>query len=414
MRKAKKIKPTRWMAAPETRAVIAALAAGGEPARFVGGCVRDTVARRRVKDVDITTPLRPERVMELLVAAGLKAIPTGIDHGTVTAISGGKPFEVTTLRRDVETFGRRARVAFTDDWAADAARRDFTINALYADPDGAIYDPTSGLADLERGRVRFVGDAHARIEEDVLRLLRFFRFHAFYGKGAPDRAALAACRDMAPKLKTLSGERVRAELMRLLEADDPVRVLTLMHRHGVLRHVVPTLTNLRRLAALVKLERELKLAPDPLRRLAAGLAVRKVASFAERLRLSNAERDRLGAMLAAPRPTPEIDVPAQRRLLYRIGAEVFRDRVLLAWAERPRGDWRKLLDLARRWKAPVLPVSGRDLRALGLPQGPQLGALLARVERWWMTKDFEPGRAECLAYLERVGARHGMTLGAAR
>jgi poly(A) polymerase len=368
------------MKSPATRDVIRALAAGGGQPRFVGGCVRDTVARRPVKDIDIATPLKPERVIELLAAAKLRSIPTGIGHGTVTALARGRSFEITTLRRDVETYGRHARVAFTDDWEADAARRDFTINALYADPDGTIYDPTGGLADLERGRVRFVGDPRERITEDVLRLLRFFRFHAFYGKGAPDRAGLAACREFAPQVKNLSGERVRVELLRLLAAKDPARITRLMTKNGVL----PFLKNHRRLA------RAAKLTDDPLVRLGALLAPSDAASVAMRLRLSNAERQRLLAMLG---PARSFD----RHLLYRIGAEAYRDRALLAG--------RKLSVP----KSPVFPIAGRDLRARGVAEGPAIGRLLARVERWWLSRDFKPSRRECLAYLERIGRNHGMT-----
>jgi poly(A) polymerase len=293
------------------------------------------------------------------------------------------------LRRDVETFGRRARVAFTGDWEADAARRDFTMNALYADADGTVYDPTGGLEDLARGHVRFVGDPRARIAEDVLRLLRFFRFHAHYGRGAPDKAALAACRAFAPQVKTLSGERVRAELFRLLEAKEPARITALMARQGVLRHVVPGFTNHRRLAAVAK--REAK--PDPLRRLAAGLSLpaRKAEALADRLRLSNAERARLEAMLAMPRPTPRMTPRERRRLLYRVGPDAYRDRALLA------GYPRLAASVA---KPPRLPVQGRDLLACGVQPGPEVGRLLAAVERWWIGRDFRPSRAQCLKYAQ--------------
>ena len=361
------------MTAPATRAVIRALEAGGGQPRFVGGCVRDTLARRPVKDIDIATPLRPERVMELLAAAKLRAIPTGIGHGTVTAIARGQPFEITTLRRDVETFGRHARVAFTGDWEADAARRDFTINAIYADPDGTIYDPAGGVADLRRRRVRFVGDARARITEDVLRLLRFFRFYAFYGKGTPDREALAACREFAPQVKNLSGERVRVELLRLLTAKDPARITRVMARNGVL----PFLKNHARLAEVAKLT------DDPLVRLGALIRPSDVDAVAERLKLSSAERKRLAAMLGPVRRF-------NRQLVYRIGPEAFRDRALLAGKR------------VKVPKPPVFPVTGRDLRARGIAQGPALGRFLARVERWWLLRDFRPSRAECLAYLERI------------
>jgi poly(A) polymerase len=400
--------PQPWMAAPETAAVLAALAPGG-PARFVGGCVRDAVLGRAVKDIDIATAAPPERVMALVRAAGLKAIPTGIEHGTVTAVVGDTHFEVTTLRRDVETFGRRARVAFTDDWAADAARRDFTINALYCDPDGTLYDPTGGLADLRAGRVRFVGDAQARIAEDVLRLLRFFRFHAYYGRGRPDRTALAACRAAAPKVKSLSGERVRSELFRLLLADHPQKVLEMMARDGVLDHVLPELTERARLGRLSALEDALGLDRDTVRRLAAGLAAPlwRMRTIAARLRLSNAERDRLVA-LAGKRdvPTPDLDDRARRRMVYRQGLALFQDRTLVAWASEARqgkhrnAAWLNLFAAAALEGPPSrLPVAGRDVRALGVAQGPEVGQLLAAVERWWISRDFRPDRAECLARL---------------
>ena len=225
--------------APETQAVLAALGADGTELRFVGGCVRDAVAGRPVKDVDLATPDPPERVTALLERAGIKAVPTGLEHGTVTAVSGGRPFEVTTLRVDVETYGRRARVAYTDDWQADAARRDLTINALSCAPDGTLYDPFGGLGDLRGGRVRFIGDPRQRIREDYLRLLRFFRFHAHYGKGGPDPEGLAAATELAAEATDLSGERVRDELLKLLAADDPLPVLELMHAHGVLRSFLP-------------------------------------------------------------------------------------------------------------------------------------------------------------------------------
>ncbi|MEE8534186.1 MAG: CCA tRNA nucleotidyltransferase, partial [Alphaproteobacteria bacterium] len=232
------------MKAPATRAVVDALTADSAEVRFVGGCVRDAVAGRKVTDVDIATPDPPETVTRLLEAAGIRVVPTGIAHGTVTAVIRHRHFEITTLRRDVETYGRRAKVAFTDDWTADAARRDFTINALFCDPDGTLYDPFGGIDDLDAGRVRFVGDAVKRIKEDVLRLLRFFRFYAHYGRPPPDAEALAACRAMARALPGLSGERVSAELLRLLAAPDPAAVLALMIEAEVLAFVLPEVAGL--------------------------------------------------------------------------------------------------------------------------------------------------------------------------
>ncbi|MFP5513038.1 MAG: CCA tRNA nucleotidyltransferase, partial [Alphaproteobacteria bacterium] len=268
---AARLSPQPWMTAPESRAVFAALDAGGADARFVGGCVRDAWLGRPVKDIDVATHAPPERVMELLEAAGIRVIPTGIDHGTVTALCGGKPYEITTLRRDVETDGRHARVEFTDDWMEDAARRDLTMNALSCTPDGAMFDPFGGLADLAAGRVRFVGEARRRIEEDVLRLLRFFRFHAHYGRGDPDAEALAACRELAPRLPTLSGERVRGELFRLLTAPCAAAVWRLMMGQGIMVHLLPEAMDADRLDRLIAVERDLGITPDPTRRLAAVL-----------------------------------------------------------------------------------------------------------------------------------------------
>jgi poly(A) polymerase len=293
---------------------------GGQPVRFVGGCVRDGVLGRRVVDIDLATPEAPKRVMALLQAASLKAIPTGIEHGTVTAVADGRPFEITTLRRDVTTDGRRAVVAFTDDWQEDAARRDFTINALSADPDGTVHDPFGGIADLQAGRVRFVGDAATRIREDVLRILRFFRFQAHYGRGEPDAAGLAACREHAALLPGLSAERIAAELLKLLKAGDAAGTVALMREAGILAPILAELTDIERLRGLQSLaEGE---ARDPVLRLAALLpddpAV--AGAVAERLRLSNADRVRLVTLAGPPEDCwPAADERGLRRALRRLG-----------------------------------------------------------------------------------------------
>jgi poly(A) polymerase len=411
--------PQPWMTAPETQTVIAALSAGGAELRFVGGCVRDAILGRPVSDIDIATHDPPARVMELLQAAGIRAIPTGIAHGTVTAVLGKAHFEITTLRRDVETDGRHAKVAFTADWREDAARRDLTINAIFCAPDGKLYDPFGGLADLSAGRIRFVGDPRARIREDVLRLLRYFRFYAHYGKPPPDGDALAACRELAPLLPTLSGERVAAELLKLLRAPDPAAVLLLMRGESVLAHVLPeaaTGPGIATLRALVTLE-GLGPGADALRRLAAlidpaqGEAAAR--AIAERLRLSGAERERLAGMAAIePALTREMTTKTSRRLLYRYGMERFRDLALLAWAReivsegpsagRAAEDWREHLGAAADWQPIELPVKGRDLIALGVSAGPAMGQLLAALEEWWIAEDFAPDRAACLAKAEAM------------
>jgi poly(A) polymerase len=394
------------MTAAPSRDVLAALTTGGQPARFVGGCVRDAILGRPVKDVDIATPEPPERVVALLEAAGIKAVPTGIDHGTVTAVTGDAHFEVTTLRHDVETYGRRAKVEFTDDWAADAARRDFTFNAIFADPDGTIYDPTGGLEDLRSRRVRFVGDAKTRIEEDVLRLLRFFRFYAWYGAPPPDAEALAACRALAWKLPTLSAERVWAEIRRLLEAPDPTASIALAIDNGIAPHVLPGVLDVERLRRLVAIEEALAVPIDPIRRLASLLTVDAAATVAlsERLRHSNSERNYL-ARLTARRDTlkPARDPRLSRRALYEYGRETYRDVVLLSWstvgAASTDEAWTDLWRAADDWSSPRLPVAGSDVMALGVPSGPRVGALLGEVEKWWISRDFVPGREACLQKL---------------
>ncbi len=409
--------PQDWLEAEETRAVIDALSAGGAQPRFVGGCVRDALAHRPVKDIDIATPDTPEKVIELLSAARLRSVPTGLAHGTVTAIVNGKPFEITTLRRDVETDGRHAKVQFTDDWIADASRRDFTINALSCRADRQIYDPFGGIADLAAGRILFVGDPMTRIDEDVLRLLRYFRFFAHFGLPPADIPALNACRAQAKRLSELSGERIAAELLKLLAAPDPLPALVLMQGNGVLAALLPDTADLGRVRMLTFLEsrgvRSPNVAVDPLRRLAALLRpdAGHASDIAARLRLSNAQTDRLIG-LAAPDTVPDrsMDQAEQRRLLYRMGAERFRDLSLLAWAHRradegyvPPGDtgrWMAMMDLADDWAIPDFPLRGEDVVASGVPAGPEVGRRLKALRDWWEAEDFRPGRAELLERLK--------------
>ncbi|PWC76086.1 CCA tRNA nucleotidyltransferase [Azospirillum sp. TSH64] len=407
---AARLSPQPWMTAPESLALFAALASGGADARFVGGCVRDAWLGRPVKDIDIATHAPPERVMELLEVAGIRVIPTGLAHGTVTALCGGKPYEITTLRRDVETFGRHARVEFTDDWIEDAARRDLTMNALSCTPDGAMFDPFGGLADLAAGRVRFVGEAHRRIEEDVLRLLRFFRFHAHYGRGEPDAEALAACRDLAPRLPTLSGERVRGELFRLLTAPCAASVWRLMMGQGIMVHLLPEAMDTDRLERLIAVERDLGVTPDPTRRLAAVLDSDRPGALkaADALRLSNHERDRLLALVEPPvAVAPADDRKALRQALYRVNdAELFGDLLLIAAASHDGpldlGALRKALAVAEDLPGLKLPIAGRDLLELDVPRGPLVGQTLKRVEAWWIAEDFQPGRDACLEMARRL------------
>lgn len=391
-----------WLTAPSTRAVMAALEAVGGPgcARFVGGCVRNALIGQPVADIDIATTLRPDETARAIRAAGLKAVPTGMAHGTVTAVAERKPFEITTLRRDVSTDGRRATVAFTDDWAEDAARRDFRLNALYADAEGQVFDPTGeGVADARAGRIIFVGDPETRIREDFLRILRFFRFHAWYGRGEPDAAALAACRALAPGMTRLSAERVSSELMKLLSAPDPRAAMAAMAEAGVLAQILPE----GRLAPLF--DAAVGQGSDPVVRLMMLLPPDEavVTGAAIRLRLPNATRDRLAfAALAVPAVSLLMSDREARAVLYRHGAPAFSDAVRRRWAEAPdrTADARRLLALAEAWTPPRLPVGGRDLARLGVEPGPDTGRLLKAFEEGWIADDFPThGHAERLAAL---------------
>ena len=380
-----------WLTELETRAVMQAL---GE-ARFVGGAVRNALLGVAVTDIDIAVPVPPEETVKLLEAAGIKAIPTGIDHGTVTAILNGKVFEVTSLRRDIATDGRHAVVAYTRDWSEDAARRDFTINALYAAADGEVFDYNHGIPDLIAGKVRFVGDAKARIAEDYLRILRLFRFHAWYGKGEMDDEALRAAASGKAGLKQLSGERIAKEILRLLECPNPAPVLRVMAASGILSEIVPLPLQWPRLEQMIHCDADNFFPPDAILRLAALLPDDSAAalSVAERLRLSNADRDRLadladGSAKALAHP-PARDI---KRLLYEMGAPAFKDRVRMGWAGAPADAnaiaWRMLLSVAGSFEKPRFPLTGKDVMAAGVPEGPRVGKILTAVEDWWIDQDF--------------------------
>jgi poly(A) polymerase len=394
-----------WMTAPETRKLLAALGDG----RFVGGAVRNVLLGWPVNDIDIAVPMPPEETLKRLEVGGIKAVSTGFEHGTVTAIVNGWPFEVTSLRRDIATDGRHAIVAYTDDWEEDSARRDFTMNALYANAEGEIFDYHGGVDDLLAGRVRFVGDAGQRIREDYLRILRLFRFHAWYGKGDMDPEALRAAADAKTGLAQLSGERIAKEILRLLESQNPVPSLRLMAASGVLSQFLPYALQLPRLENLVLIEAENRFAPDPILRLAALLPDEEdvARAVAERLKLSGADRDRLENLAMAQEKIPaQLSAADVRRLLYRIGAARFRDQVLLSWASAPRGaaaiQWRMLWSIADGWERPRFPLTGREAMAAGLAEGPAVGRALAAVETWWLEQDFLPDEAALLEKLKSV------------
>lgn len=386
-----------WLRSPELAAVFAALSQDAGKVRVVGGSVRNALAGHAITDIDLATPLLPEDVMRRAGAADLGVHPTGLDHGTVTLVANGVPFEVTTLRRDVETDGRRAVVAFTQDWREDASRRDFTMNALYADAAGHVFDYFGGLADLSAGRVRFIGDAHARIREDYLRILRFFRFNAEYGRGELDATGLDACADLKDGMARLSAERIGNEMMKLIAAPRAAEVVAIMSRAGILAAVLGPSTHPERLSKLQAIESAAGFAPDRWTRLAA-LALDAPGGaglLASRLRLSNADAEKLaGAAAFHPALAPSAPEPDAKALLYRAGADAYRRAALVAWARSDDGpasaERRARASLAERWTAPAMPVRGADVLALGVQKGAQVGRILERFEAWWMAADF-PG-----------------------
>ena len=384
-----------WRRRPGMAKLLDALGAGDGLTRYVGGAVRDQLLKLPVNDIDLATQLPPQEVINRLESARIKAVPTGIEHGTITAVSDGQPVEVTTLRRDVSTDGRRATVAFTDDWKEDAARRDFTINALMADPvSGELFDYFGGLADVEQRRVRFIGDPLQRIAEDHLRILRFFRFQARFGEGEADAAALEACTARANDLMALSRERIADELLKLLAVADPFPTIDLMITRGILKPVLPEVVEsaLSSLRALVAAETDSGLPGEPLRRLAALLPAdpQLADRVAVRLKLSNRARKRIAC--AAGRETGA----EPRGLAYRLGSECAVDRLLLAG---------RAADAAAiaRWTPPKLPIGGGTLISRGVPQGPEVARTLSQVEELWVAAGFPQGEefdrivARCIA-----------------
>lgn len=390
-----------WLETEPLRKVFAAFAAAHADVRVVGGAVRNSLIGRPVTEVDLATPATPDAVIRLAKDAGLGAHPTGIDHGTVTVVADGVGFEVTTLRRDVETDGRHAVVAFTTSWEEDARRRDFTINALYCDAAGLIYDPIGGLQDLRRRHVRFIGDPAARIREDYLRILRFFRFSAEYGKGQLDTDGLAATVALKDGLSRLAAERIGGEMLKLLAAAHAAEVVGVMHQTGILRLVVSDHGDPDCLARLEAIEAALGQPPDALARLAA-LAVPDPSHsdvIAKQLRLSNADAEALKtAAIVNPKLDPSWPDAEARPVLYALGEDAFRRAVRVAWARSGAPatdtDWRRRALLADRWSPPKMPFTGGDVVALGIGPGPAVGEILKSFERWWIAGDFPGDRAE--------------------
>ena len=394
-----RIADTAWLTNGALGKLMAVLDRDGEEARVVGGAVRNVLMGEPTGDIDLATTALPDEVTRRAQAAGFKAVPTGIEHGTVTVVVDHRPFEVTTLREDVETFGRHAVVRFGRDWRADAARRDFTINALSLSRDGVVHDCVGGLADIAVRRVRFIGQASARIAEDHLRVLRFFRFHAAYGVGLPDPEGLRACIEARDKLDRLSRERVRMELTKLLVAPHAVPTLAVMAEAGLLGPVLGGVAYLAGISNMAKVEAACAFTADPVRRLGA-LAV-MVAEDAERLwqrlRLTNVEHDRLASMADGWWGVTPTDESAARALLYRLGPVRFVDRVLLAWARSAAGaadaQWHAMATLPQRWTAPAFPIKAAHLMARGIEKGRGLGAALAEAERAWIARGFPSGKS---------------------
>jgi tRNA nucleotidyltransferase/poly(A) polymerase len=402
---------TAWLNARSAAQILSILDCDGEEARVVGGAVRNALIGLPVGEIDIATTALPDEVVRRAEAAHLRAVPTGIEHGTVTVLSDGIPFEVTTLREDVETYGRRAKVAFGRNWRHDAERRDFTINALSVSRDGVVHDYVGGLADLEARRVRFIGDPAARIAEDYLRILRFFRFHAAYGEGEPDAAALHACIAARDGLQSLSRERVRMELHKLLVLRRAAGAVRLMTDSGLLVTIlggVPYLASFERMTAI---EAALGEPPDAIRRLGAlaVFVIEDAERLFERLRLSNAEHQRLHSMADG---WWQIDAglppQAARALRYSLGPVGFSDRILLAWSRSQDGvddsRWRDAATLAARWQPPACPIAAADLIARGVAKGPGLGAALRAAEKAWIAADFPADAGTIAAIADRAAA----------
>lgn len=400
-----------WLTAGGTARVLALLNADGEEARVVGGAVRNALLGLVPGDIDIATTARPEEVIRRAKAAGIKSVPTGIDHGTITLVIDSHPYEVTTLREDTETFGRKAKVAFGRDWVKDAERRDFTMNGLSVDARGVVHDHVGGIADAKARRVRFIGDPNQRIAEDYLRILRFFRIHAAFGAGEPDRDGTLACIRGRAGLASLSAERVRMEMLKLLVTSGASAAALAMAEGGLLQALVGGVVYTGPLAAMIAIERELRLSASSTRRLAAlTVAVTEDAKrVAARLRLSNAETKALDSMGHRWWRLATKDEANARRLLYRLGAERYHDRVLLGWA-RNGGDvtsehWRVLAELPQRWTAPKFPLKAADFIARGLAEGPALGHVLTLAEDAWLAADFPLDEAALASIADQAAAR---------
>ncbi len=415
------ITDTWWLTHDGIRQVFKTIEQADGDIRFIGGCVRDAIINRKTHDIDCATSLTPEQVIDAMRDAGVKVIPTGIDHGTVTVVlNDGKQIEVTTLRRDVETHGRHARVAYTDDWKTDAARRDFTMNAMSCDLSGQVYDPFGGASDIKQGNIIFIGNPVTRIQEDFLRILRFFRFYARFGQGDINADGLQAAIQFAPQMAKLSGERIRDELFKLMIATACVDAMTIMLENGILEPVLPYLSNLHRFKSMIEAEESTDMGADVIRRLAAicGDGEEAIQHTATRLRLSNDQTARLRAMKIYPGKGSWPDIGPDigpdrgldkglnkvRELIYRHGRKMVADQYCYQLAARTGKTQidEDIVSVIKNWTPPEFPLTGHDVMEGGVPAGPKIGKILRQVEDWWIDQDFEPDRTDCLEKLQHV------------
>ena len=383
----------KWLNEPCLQTVFATVAAAGGEARVAGGAVRNAVMGETVGDIDFATTLSPQKIIEIFEAAGHSVYPTGIDHGTVTVVINNRTYEITTLRKDVTTDGRRAVVSFTDDWQEDALRRDFTMNALYCDADGKIYDYTNGYDDILRNRIIFVGAPTQRIKEDYLRILRYFRFLSVYENLKADKASLAACIKLKKGLLSLSAERIAQEMFKLLSGSKAASILRLMVKQNVLKNIIAPTDEFRTIS---------RLPPDPILR--AFVLAKNPSALREAWRLSNDQTKRIESLLETTLPSPKLRENEQRRILYEVGAQTWRDSVAVAWAKSraPLTDraWKRMVSLPTRWVPPTFPISGRDLIELGHRPGPDMGVDLKQLEERWIALDFRPSKQDLLESLK--------------
>ncbi len=397
-----KLPPQDWMTFTETVKVMEAIMAEGNVARFVGGCVRDAILNRPITDVDIATNEPPTQVVRLLETAGIQVVPFGLDHGSVLAVQPNMTFHITTLRADLETYGRHALVNYIDDWQQDAIRRDFTMNALYADLDGKLYDPVDGLKDIKAGVVKFIGDPLERIHEDYLRILRYFRFQAYYAQEPPAKEYLEACRLTAQHLRKLSGERVWYELKRILQADKPYSAIKNMDEYGILSEIFSSPTQIKHLPNLIKLELKIGAPRCAVRRLASFFDgnVTAVQQIRQDLPVSTNELSHLIKLTKLLHDEPDLSSPYQNyKILYEHGTGIYQDFILLNAAYDEQNNLEQGLKYLQEWTSPTLPIRGQDLLDHGISSGPKMGRTIQEVTDWWLDHACKPNREQCLQWL---------------